>query len=121
MGPHADTLSRRQVLGMGLGLAAGTMISARGSGAAGFDWMQQKGKSLVVLDPLSPYYTVLQKMVPDFTKLTGIQVEFQVVPEQQLRQKLPIELNAKSPGSTPSRARCTSRSSSSPRWAGTSR
>ena len=98
MGPHADTFSRRQVLGMGLGLAAGTIISPRGSDAAGFDWMQQKGKSLVVLAPLSPYYTVLQKMVPDFTKMTGIQVEYQVVPEQQLRQKMPIELNAKSPG-----------------------
>ena len=98
MGPHADTLSRRQVLGMGLGLAAGTIISPRGSDAAGFDWMQQKGKSLVVLAPLSPYYTVLQKLIPDFTKLTGIQVEYQVVPEQQLRQKMPIELNAKSPG-----------------------
>ena len=98
MGPHADTFSRRQVLGMGLGLAAGTIVSPRGSDAAGFDWMQQKGKSLVVLAPLSPYYTVLQKMVPDFTKMTGIQVEYQVVPEQQLRQKMPIELNAKSPG-----------------------
>ena len=59
--------------------------------------MQQKGKSLVVLVSLSPYYTVLQKMVPDFVKLTGIQVEYQVVPEQQLRQKMPIEMNAKSP------------------------
>ena len=46
---------------------------------------------------LSPYYTVLQKMVPDFAKLTGIQVEYQVVPEQQLRQKMPIEMNGKSP------------------------
>jgi multiple sugar transport system substrate-binding protein len=37
-------------------------------------------------------------MRPDFEKLTGIQVAMQVVPEQQVRQKLPIELNAKSPG-----------------------
>ncbi len=66
--------------------------------AASFDWMQQKGKSLVVLLTQSPYYTVLQKMVPDFEKLTGIKVEMQVVPEQQVRQKLPIELNAKSSG-----------------------
>ena len=92
----AMTLSRRQVLGMGLGsgrrLAAGPVDPA-----AHFDWMQQKGKSLVVLVSLSPYYTVLQKMVPDFTKLTGIQVEYQVVPEQQLRQKMPIEMNGKSP------------------------
>ena len=93
----AITLSRRQVLGMGLGAAAGSLVAPSGSRAADFDWMQQKGKSLVVLVSLSPYYTVLQKMVPDFTKLTGIQVEYQVVPEQQLRQKMPIEMNGKSP------------------------
>ncbi|MGQ9556288.1 MAG: ABC transporter substrate-binding protein, partial [Anaerolineae bacterium] len=63
---------------------------------AAFDWMQQKGKSLVVFLTQAPYYTVLQKMGPDFEKLTGIKVEIQVVPEQQVRQKLPIELNAKS-------------------------
>ena len=83
---------------MGLGLAAGSLARRPWAQAANFDWMQQKGKSIVVTAPLSPYYTVLQKMIPDFTKLTGIQVEYQVVPEQQLRQKLPIEMNAKSPG-----------------------
>ena len=64
--------------------------------AAGFDWMQQKGKTLVVSAVLAVYYPVLQKLVPEFQKMTGIEVDFQVVPEQQLRQKLPIELNAKS-------------------------
>ena len=91
------TVSRRQILGMGLGAAAGSLIAPSRSEAAGFDWTQQKGKSLVVLASLSPYYTVLQKMVPDFTKLTGVQVEYQIVPEQQLRQKMPIEMNGKSP------------------------
>jgi len=76
-----------------------TAKAAAAAPAAGaFDWMQQKGKSLVVLLSQSPYYTVLQKMGPDFEKLTGIKVEMQVVPEQQVRQKLPIELNAKSSG-----------------------
>src|SRR4249919_1063597 len=93
----AITLSRRQVLGMGLGAAAGSLVAPPRARAADFDWMQQKGKSLVILVSLSPYYTVLQKMVPDFAKLTGIQVEYQVVPEQQLRQKMPIEMYGKSP------------------------
>lgn len=66
--------------------------------AAGFDWAQQKGKSLVVYLTAAPYYTVLQKMAPDFQKLSGITVDVQVVPEQQVRQKLPIELNSKSSG-----------------------
>ena len=65
--------------------------------AAGFDWMQQKGKSLVVVVPQAPYQAVLQDMVPEFQKLSGIQVQFQQMPEQQARQKFPIELNAKSP------------------------
>jgi len=97
-------VSRRQVLM--LGLAAVPASSVWGatptvtpvSSATGFDWQQQKGKSLVVLLTQAPYYTVLQKMGPDFEKLTGINVQIQVVPEQQVRQKLPIELNAKSPG-----------------------
>jgi multiple sugar transport system substrate-binding protein len=95
-GPHAP--SRRQVLGMGLGLAAGSLVRRPWAQAANFDWMQQKGKSIVVTAPLATYYTVLKGMILDFTKLTGIDVEYQVVPEQQLRQKLPIEMNAKSPG-----------------------
>ena len=101
---ESGKLSRRQVLGMGLGVAAAPFIittrATAGTPApsqAGFDWQQQKGKSLVVTAPLAIYYNVLQKMIPDFVKLTGIQVEYQVVPEQQLRQKLPIEMNAKSP------------------------
>jgi multiple sugar transport system substrate-binding protein len=102
----AAPVSRRRLLGLGLGAAAGPLVltSRRPADAQtaaparpAFDWMQQKGKSLVVTVPLSPYYTVLQKMIPDFAKLSGIQVEYQVVPEQQLRQKLPIELTAKSP------------------------
>ncbi|MHB1007572.1 MAG: extracellular solute-binding protein [Chloroflexota bacterium] len=63
---------------------------------AEFDWMQHKGKSLVVVVPTAPYQAVLQKLVPDFQTKTGIQVDFQQVPEQQARQKFPIELNAKS-------------------------
>ena len=92
-------ISRRQVLKLGLGMAAVSRTSAWGAAPPSeFDWQQQKGKSLVVLLSQSPYYTVLQKIGPDFEKLTGVNVEIQVVPEQQLRQKLPIELNAKSSG-----------------------
>ena len=42
----ATTLSRRQVLEMGLGVAAGSLVAPTRSGAADFDWMQQKGKSI---------------------------------------------------------------------------
>ncbi len=92
-------ISRRQVLKLGLGMAAASRTSAWGAALpSGFDWQQQRGKSLVVLLTQAPYHTVLQRMGPDFEKLAGITVEIQVVPEQQVRQKLPIELNAKSSG-----------------------
>ncbi|MHB9092873.1 MAG: ABC transporter substrate-binding protein, partial [Chloroflexota bacterium] len=79
------------------GTTAPAVAATPAPAAAGFDWMQQKGKSLVVSAVLAVYYPVLQKLVPEFQKKTGIEVDFQVIPEQQLRQKLPIELNAKSP------------------------
>jgi multiple sugar transport system substrate-binding protein len=93
-------ISRREILKLGLGITAIPVSSRWGGtpafGATGFDWQQQKGKSLVVLLSQSPYDTVLQKMGPEFEKLTGIKAEIQIVPEQQLRQKLPIELNSRS-------------------------
>jgi multiple sugar transport system substrate-binding protein len=97
-----NTFSRRQVLGSGAAIAAAPFVITRraqaGAPAPGgnFDWMQQKGKQIVVTAPLQSYYSILQKQIPDFVKLTGIEVEYQVVPEQQLRQKLPIEMNGKS-------------------------
>src|SRR5437879_6082823 len=96
-GHGALALSRREILRMGVGLGAAPLLRHARAQAANFDWMQQRGKSLVVLVSLSPYYSVLQKMVPEFIKLTGMQVEYQVVPEQQLRQKMPIEMSSKSP------------------------
>jgi multiple sugar transport system substrate-binding protein len=98
----AKTFSRRQVLGFGIGMAAAPFVITRRAQAAApapggnFDWMQQKGKSIVVICQSAVYYNLLQKMIPEFIKLTGIQTEYQVVPEQQLRQKLPIEMNARS-------------------------
>lgn len=117
----SQKLTRRQILIAGLGLtaipildacspaapapsptspaapAAPAPTSAAAAASGGFDWMQQKGKSLTVVVVQAPYMEVLQKLVPDFQKLTGIDVQFQQVPEQQQRQKLPIELSAKSP------------------------
>ena len=100
---NSKTFSRRQVLGSGAAMAAAPFVITRRAQAAAaapggnFDWMQQKGKQLVVSAPLASYYSVLQKLIPDFEKLTGIEVEYQVIPEQQLRQKYPIEMNARSP------------------------
>lgn len=116
-------LTRRQVITLGIGLAALPVLNACSTAApppqptattasqptsaapgaatptpssAGFDWMRHKGKSLVVVVPQAPYQQVLQNLVPEFEEKTGISVEFQQIPEQQARQKFPIELNAKS-------------------------
>ena len=91
----AITLSRRQVLGIGLGAATGSLVAPSRSGAADFDWMQQKGKSLVVLVSCRRT-TRVQKMV----RLHEADRHPGGVPgraQQQLRQKMPIEMNGKSP------------------------
>ena len=54
MTPRTDALSRRQALGLGVGLAAGSLVAPSTARAAGFEWTQQKGKSLVVTAPLAP-------------------------------------------------------------------
>ena len=80
-------------LGPGLGAAAARPV-ARPDPGRRFDSMQQKGKSLVVLVVLSR--STVSEMVSISTKRRH-QVEYQVAPEQQLRQKMPIEMNGKSP------------------------
>jgi len=66
----AKTFSRRQVLGFGIGMGRRTVrhheAGPGGAPAPGgnFDWMQQKGKSIVVICQSAVYYNLLQKLIP---------------------------------------------------------
>src|SRR5450631_3847189 len=91
-----DTLvSRRAVL-------AGT-AAAGALGLSGFparaepQWKKYGGTTLEVNLAKGPRGDNLQKYIKEFTELTDIQVESEVIPEQQQRQKAVIELTSGKP------------------------
>jgi multiple sugar transport system substrate-binding protein len=95
-------MTRRDVLRLGAGVAAGAAVGPfvlRMAGAAdAFNWQWFKGSKLFVLFSKNPWAETMEKMVPDFEKLTGIQVEVSVLPEIQARQKATVEFTAGSSG-----------------------
>lgn len=65
---------------------------------ANIDWKQKQGTTIRVL--LSKHYFTdgVQKILPDFEKLTGIKVQLEVFPESEYWNKMLIEFNG---GSNP--------------------
>lgn len=83
-----------QALGIGAaGLAAAPLLSSCGvgggerhpNGAAevtgSFDWKKAAGQSISILQTPHPYQQSFQPLLADFTKLTGITVNVELVPE----------------------------------------
>ncbi len=62
---------------------------------ADIDWQQAKGETITVLVIPANYFAVLQEITPLFTKLTGINVEYQIIPPLQLREKHILDLSTK--------------------------
>jgi multiple sugar transport system substrate-binding protein len=95
-------ITRREVLRLGAGVAAGAAVGPfvlRTAGAAdAFTWQRFKGTKLFVLVSKNNWAETMEKMVPDFEKLTGIQVEVSVLPEIQARQKATVEFTAGNSG-----------------------
>jgi multiple sugar transport system substrate-binding protein len=85
--------TRRALLGGATGAAQG-LFSIGTRAAGGFDWKRFKGQHIEVAFPLSVLGAVLEKYNPEFQELTGIDVGFQQIPEQQFRQKLTIQLTS---------------------------
>jgi len=76
-----------QSLGMvALVLTAGSLGTAQG-----FDWEQFKGQMVSVQVVKSPWSDYLAQRLPEFEKLSGINVNLSILPEQQARQKLVID------------------------------
>lgn len=107
----SQRLSRRQVLRAGV--AALMALPLAGAGApsralaaprlsatalrpSAFDWKRFQGASIYAAFPSAPYTAVVQKLVPSFEEMTGIKVQYEQVPEQQIRQKLVVEMTGKS-------------------------
>ncbi len=86
-------ITRRAALGGATGAALG-LFSIGGRAAGAFDWKRYKGEHIEVAFPLSVIAAVLEKNHAEFQDLTGIDVGFQQIPEQQFRQKLTIQLTS---------------------------
>jgi multiple sugar transport system substrate-binding protein len=91
-----NLISRRSVLG---GTAAAGLFGLTGPKAYGAEvnWKKYAGTTLEANLVKGPRGELLQKYADEFTELTGIKVESEVIPEQQQRQKAVIELTSGKP------------------------
>ena len=84
-------------------LATGALASAGGLGLGGLPafadpaWKKYAGTTIEANLIKGPRGELLQKYAAEFTELTGIKVESEVIPEQQQRQKVVIELTSGKP------------------------
>ncbi|HWT78602.1 MAG TPA: sugar ABC transporter substrate-binding protein, partial [Candidatus Methylomirabilis sp.] len=94
-------MTRREVLRMGAAAAAGAAVGpfvvTPGHGQT-FNWQRFKGKELFCIFYKHPWIDEMVKYFPEFTDLTGIKVNHEVLPEVQGRQKLVVEMTAGSGG-----------------------
>ena len=89
------SISRRTVLA---GSAAVGALGLAGLPAyADVNWKKYAGTTLEANLIKGPRGELLQKYASEFTELTGIKVESEVIPEQQQRQKAVIELTSGKP------------------------
>ncbi len=87
------TCTRRDVLG--LAAATGALIAFDGrASAAGFDWKRFSGTELHFMLSVHPWTAWAEKQLPELAKATGIKVNWEIIYEDQLRQKLPLLLRS---------------------------
>jgi multiple sugar transport system substrate-binding protein len=88
-------ITRRRALQLGAGAlgaaAVGPFVATPGHGQT-FSWQRFKGKELFCIFYKHPWIDEMVKFFPEFTDLTGIKVNHEVLPEVQGRQKLTVEM-----------------------------
>ncbi|HEX6440806.1 MAG TPA: sugar ABC transporter substrate-binding protein [Stellaceae bacterium] len=88
--------TRRGVLGL-IGAGAAAALD-RSAAAAEFDWKRFGGAELHFMVSVHPWTEWAQKQLPGLAEATGIKVNWEILYEDQLRQKLPLLLRS-DPGS----------------------
>ncbi len=78
--------------------AGGASVAGLPARAAGFDWKRFSGTSLHFMVSVHPWTAWAQKQLPALEAATGIKVTWEILYEDQLRQKLPLLLRS-DPGS----------------------
>lgn len=61
---------------------------------AGFDWQMRKGEKLRVAMVKQPWSEFIEKHIQEFKDLTGIDITYEILPEDQFRQKTTVEFAA---------------------------
>jgi multiple sugar transport system substrate-binding protein len=79
----------KALFGLGLGVAAAAMTLPQ---AMANPYQPHRGKTLVVNFPAHPHYTAVMKVLPEFTKETGIKVEVDQLEFLKMREKQTLEL-----------------------------
>jgi multiple sugar transport system substrate-binding protein len=82
-------IGRRDVLTL-----AGAAAFAPTALAAGFDWKRFSGKQLRFMVSVHPWTQWAQAQLPALERDTGIKVNWEILYEDQLRQKLPLTLRS---------------------------
>lgn len=59
-----------------------------------FDWQSRKGETLRVAMVSQPWTLFLEPYIPEFKELTGIDITYEILPEDQFRQKTTTEFAA---------------------------
>ena len=91
-------IRRRHLLAASAGLLAAPSIVERANAQSAFDWKQAKGAKIEVNFQLSPRGGTVKQYQKEFEELTGIQVGFEQIPEQQQRPKVAMEMASGHPG-----------------------
>jgi multiple sugar transport system substrate-binding protein len=99
----AGRMSRRELVTraakLGLGAAAAGMMLNQAmtqAMAAGFDWQKYKGKGIKLLLNKHPYTDAMLMNIENFKKLTGLDVTYDVFPEDVYFDKVTTMLSSKS-------------------------
>src|SRR5713226_4345386 len=91
----AEQMSRRGLLaggGSGLTLTAlGGAGLVRPARAEGFNWKKHAGTKLRVVTLKFPLSEIQQARLADFEQLTGMKVQWEMLPEDMWRQKVKVE------------------------------
>ena len=82
-------INRRHALGL-----AGAAVLAPAARAADFDWKRFSGKQLHFMVSVHPWTQWAQSQLPTLEQDTGIKVNWEILYEDQLRQKLPLTLRS---------------------------
>jgi len=94
-------LSRREILRLGgtaaVGAAVGPFVWTSAKGQT-FDWTRFRGKELFIMLAKHPWPEEMVKWIPEFEELTGMKAKYEMLPDQQQRQKNVIQFTAGDPG-----------------------